>query len=202
MHGTNPVPKLPKKIPMQADPNAAPPALDDETLAFAARLFQYARMGHAEELAELFGQGLPANLRNDKGDSLLMLAAYHGQLEAVRALLDGGADPDLANDRGQMPLAAAAFKGAVPVVTLLLDRGATVDGRGEGGRTALMVAAMFNRTEIVGLLLARGADPFLEDGAGHTALSAAEQMGAQDTPEQLREAMDWRARQAAQRATR
>lgn len=94
MHGTNPVPKLPKKIPMQADPNAAPPTLDDETLAFAARLFQYARMGHAEELAELFGQGLPANLRNDKGDSLLMLAAYNGQAATARVILEAGVIPN------------------------------------------------------------------------------------------------------------
>ncbi|WP_375409194.1 ankyrin repeat domain-containing protein, partial [uncultured Methylobacterium sp.] len=92
---------------------ASPPALDDETLAFAGRVFQFARMGHADELSELFGQGLPANLRNDKGDSLLMLAAYNGQAETAKVILDHGGDPELANDRGQTPLAGAAFKGDV-----------------------------------------------------------------------------------------
>ena len=54
---------------------------------------------------------MPANLRNDKGDSLLMLACYHGHEEVVRLLLDHGGDTELSNDRGQTPLAAAAFKG-------------------------------------------------------------------------------------------
>ncbi|GJE81668.1 hypothetical protein CJNNKLLH_3021 [Methylorubrum thiocyanatum] len=187
MHG--PIPSYsPQKNPMQADPNAAPPALDDETLAFAARVFQYARMGHAEELAELFGQGLPANLRNDKGDSLLMLAAYNGQAAATRVILEAGGDPELANDRGQTPLAGAAFKGEAEIVRLLLEHGAQVDGAGDGTRTALMVAAMFDRTEIVELLLAHGADPAKRDAAGMSAADMARQMGAQNTPAQLERA--------------
>ena len=88
-------------------PNA-PPTLDDETLAFARRVFQHARAGNAPELAELFDAGLPLNLRNDKGDTLLMLASYHGHGDVVRLLMEHVADPELANDRGQTPLAAAA----------------------------------------------------------------------------------------------
>lgn len=169
------------------------PALDDETLAFAARVFQYARMGHAEELAELFGQGLPANLRNDKGDSLLMLAAYNGQAAAARVILEAGGNPELANDRGQTPLAGAAFKGDADIVRLLLEHGAQVDGAqvdgaGDGTRTALMVAAMFDRTEIVALLLAHGADPARRDATGMSAADMARQMGAKDTPAQLERA--------------
>ncbi|MDV2982833.1 UNVERIFIED_CONTAM: ankyrin repeat domain-containing protein [Methylobacteriaceae bacterium AG10] len=179
------------------------PALDDETLAFAARVFQFARMGHAEELAELFGQGLPANLRNDKGDSLLMLAAYNGQAAAARVILEAGGDPELANDRGQTPLAGAAFKGDADIVRLLLEHGAQVDGAqvdgaqvdgaqvdgaGDGTRTALMVAAMFDRTEIVALLLAHGADPARRDATGMSAADMARQMGAKDTPAQLERA--------------
>ncbi|URD37608.1 ankyrin repeat domain-containing protein [Methylobacterium tardum] len=161
------------------------PALDDETLAFAARVFQYARMGHAEELAELFGQGLPANLRNDKGDSLLMLAAYNGQEEATRVILEAGGDPELANDRGQTPLAGAAFKNDLAVARLLLQHGAAVDGTGSGSRTALMTAAMFDRTEMVDLLLQHGADPDRRDAAGQSAADMARAMGAQATPGQL-----------------
>src|SRR5689334_12100952 len=103
--------------------------LDEDTLAFVGRVFGLARGGVAGELAQLLRMGLPPNLRNEKGDSLLMLACYHGQAEAARVLLDAGADPELANDRGQMPLAGAAFKGALDVARLLLARGAAVDGR-------------------------------------------------------------------------
>ncbi|KQT61451.1 hypothetical protein ASG52_00745 [Methylobacterium sp. Leaf456] len=179
---------------MQADspetPPSAPPVLDDATLAFAARVFQYARMGHAEELAGLFAQGLPANLRNDKGDSLLMLAAYNGQTEAARVVLEAGGDPELANDRGQTPLAGAAFKGDAGIVDLLLDRGAAVDGTADGARTALMLAAMFDRVAIVERLLARGADPARRDASGMNAAELARQMGARETSALLERAAD------------
>ena len=106
------------------------PQPDEETIAFAGRVFQLARDGGAEQMRSLLAQGLPPNLRNDKGDTLLMLAAYHLRTDTVRALLEGGANPEIANDRGQTPLAAAAFKGAMPVVLALLDGGAAIDGAG------------------------------------------------------------------------
>jgi uncharacterized protein len=174
---------------MQGENTGIPSGLDDETLAFARRVFGYARGGLARELDELLAMGLPPNLRNEKGDSLLMLASYNGHADAVRVLLERGADPDLANDRGQTPLAGAAFKGDIEVTRLLLDRGAAVDGRSDGGKTPLMMAAMFNRTEMVDLLLAHGADPEARDAAGHDARTAAEAMGAPDTPGQLAQAI-------------
>lgn len=155
------------------------PALDDDTIAFAGRVFDMARRGRTEALSELLAMGLPPNLRNDKGDTLLMLAAYHGQAETVRALLAVGADPEVGNDRGQTALAAACFKGDEAAVEALLAR-AAVNGRGGDGRTALMTAAMFNRTAIVELLLLHGADPLLQDPAGRSAQALAEAMGAAD----------------------
>jgi ankyrin repeat protein len=169
---------------MSTEPTTKP-ALDEATIAFAGKVFQYARNGFAVELGELLAQGLPPNLMNDKGDTLLILASYHGHEPTVRCLLDHGADPEIANDRGQTALAAAAFKGSMPIVELLLDRGAKVDGSGRDGRTALMVAAMFNRAEMVDFLLARGADPQAQDAAGLTAEAAAIKMGATDTPARL-----------------
>jgi ankyrin repeat protein len=163
------------------DEGAAPrPALDEDTLAFARRVFHHARAGDAQSLGGLLRMGLPANLRNEKGDSLLMLASYHGHLDAARVLLEHGGDPELVNDRGQTPLAAAAFKGDAAMVRLLLERGAAVDGCGPDGRTALMTAAMFDRTDIVEILLAHGADPDARDAGGRSAWDAAEAMGAKE----------------------
>ncbi|WP_251982402.1 ankyrin repeat domain-containing protein, partial [Methylobacterium sp. B1] len=153
--------------------------------ATRAAVFQYARLGHSEDLADLFGQGLPANLRNDKGDSLLMLAAYNGQADATRVILEAGGDPELANDRGQTPLAGAAFKNDLAIAQLLLQHGARVDGTGDGTRTALMTAAMFDRTEMVDLLFRHGADRDRRDASGQSAPNLARAMGAQATPAQL-----------------
>ena len=165
---------------------APPPELDEATIAFAGRMFGAARGGDADQLEDVLCAGLPPNLRNDKGDTLLMLAAYHGHEAAVAVLLRHGADPSVVNDRGQTPLAAAAFKGSLPVARLLLEHGAAVDGVGADGRTALMVAAMFNRTEMLEMLLAHGADAGRQDAGGRTALDAAQTMGAMDAAARLR----------------
>lgn len=162
-------------------PPADPAQLDDDTLAFARKVFQMARGGETAELATLLSQGMPANLRNERGDSLLMLASYNGHPDTTKVLLDHGADPELQNDAGQSPLIGAAFKGDLAIATLLLDHGAQADGRGRDGKTPLMFAAMFNRVDIVRLLIDRGADPFAVDGAGVSSLDAAQRMGAADT---------------------
>jgi hypothetical protein len=155
--------------------------LDEDTLAFVRRVFGYARAGASAELAPLLAQGLPANLRNERGDSLLMLACYHGHLDTARLLLEHGADPEIMNDAGQAPLHGAAFKGDLAIATLLLEHGAQVDCAGPNGKTALLFAAMFNRTDIARLLLARGADPFRLDADGNAILEAARRMGALET---------------------
>ena len=86
--------------------------------------------------------------QNETGDSLIMLAAYHGHAEAVRALLSAGADPDRPNDRGQTPLAGAVFKGETEVVKALVDGGADPAA---GQPSAVDTARMFGQTELLAL---------------------------------------------------
>jgi ankyrin repeat protein len=92
--------------------------------------------------------GVPANLTNDRGDTLVMLAAYHGHAETVRVLLARGAEPGRINDRGQTPLAGAAFKGEYEVVKALLEGGADPKG---GTPSAVDTARMFGRAELLEL---------------------------------------------------
>ncbi len=131
----------------------------EEAAEFAEQVFNKAREGDAAMMAALLTKGLPPNLRNHKGDTLLMLAAYHGHVETVKVLLEHKADPEIRNDNGQSPIAGAAFKGDLAVVTALVDGGAQVEGSSFDGRTALMMAAMFNRVAIVDYLISKGADP-------------------------------------------
>ncbi|MBO0904336.1 ankyrin repeat domain-containing protein [Jiella sonneratiae] len=151
----------------------------------ATRVFNAARAGEAAELAAFLDAGIPVNLTNEKGDSLLMLASYHGHLDATRILLEKGADPERRNDRGQAPLAGAAFKGEMDIARLLLDHGAAVDGSGDDGRTALMTAAMFDRIAMVELFVERGADIEARAADGVTAEGAARAMGAAKAAERL-----------------
>jgi ankyrin repeat protein len=100
------------------------PMDDPELVEFATRLFGLARSGQTEALSAYVDAGVPADLANDAGDTLLMLAAYHGYADTVRALVERGADPGRQNDRGQTPLAGAVFKKEPEVVRALLDAGA------------------------------------------------------------------------------
>ncbi len=113
---------------------------DPELEEFATRLFALARAGETDTLRAYVEAGVPADLTNGKGDTLLMLAAYHGHAETVRMLTELGADPDRANDRGQTPLAGAVFKKESDVVRALLDAGAEPSA---GTPSAIDTARMF-----------------------------------------------------------
>ncbi|WP_131741470.1 ankyrin repeat domain-containing protein [Actinomadura roseirufa] len=119
---------------------------DPELAEFATRVFAMAREGDTARLVAYLEAGLPVNLANDRGDTLLMLAAYHGHAATVRALTARGADPERANDRGQRPLAGAVFKQEADVVRALLDAGA--DPRA-GTPSAVDAARMFGQAEFL-----------------------------------------------------
>ncbi|GGY67883.1 ankyrin repeat domain-containing protein [Streptomyces xanthochromogenes] len=122
--------------------------LDPEVVELASKIFELARQGDAEALAAYVDAGVPANLTNDRGDSLVMLAAYHGHAEAVAALLARGADADRANDRGQTPLAGAVFKGEDAVIKALLAGGVDPSA---GTPSAVDTARMFGKAELLAL---------------------------------------------------
>ena len=143
------------------------------------------------------------NARNERGDSLLLAAAYAGRREIFRLLLDKGAgvnlfdaaalglgdraseilgrDPALVNAHshdGWTALHLAAFFGHRDLAALLLDRGADVNSRSRSERfaranTPLHAAAANRQVEVAALLLERGADVNARDGSGFTPLALA-----------------------------
>ncbi|MFF3335813.1 ankyrin repeat domain-containing protein [Streptomyces sp. NPDC002888] len=123
-------------------------APDPEVVELATKIFDLARQGQTEALVAYVDAGVPANLTNDRGDSLVMLAAYHGHAGAVRALLARGADADRVNDRGQTPLAGAVFKGEEEVIRALLDAGVDPSA---GTPSAVDTARMFGKADLLKL---------------------------------------------------
>ncbi|MFF9401974.1 MULTISPECIES: ankyrin repeat domain-containing protein [unclassified Streptomyces] len=121
---------------------------DPEVIELATKVFDLARRGETDTLAAYVDAGVPADLTNDRGDSLLMLAAYHGHAAAVTALVRRGADPDRANDRGQTPLAGAVFKGENEVIEALLAAGADPAA---GTPSAVDTARMFGKSDLLEL---------------------------------------------------
>ncbi len=125
--------------------------IDPGVIELAGRVFDLARGGRTDELVAYVDAGVPVNLTNDKGDTLLILAAYHGHQGTVEALLERHADPARVNDRGQTALAAAVFRQSPETVRHLLAAGADPDA---GGPSARATAEFFELPAMTELLSA------------------------------------------------
>jgi ankyrin repeat protein len=118
-------------------------------LQLAQELFDHARAGRTAALVEYVEAGIPVNLRDEAGNTLLMLAAYYGHAETVAALARLGADVDRLNDQGQSPLAGAVFKRWAAVVDVLVDAGASARA---GTPSALNTALAFGLEDLAARL--------------------------------------------------
>ena len=123
-----------------------PTSSEARLVELAHQMCDLAREGDAERLAAYVDAGCPVDLTDASGNTLLMLASYHGHAGVVVALADRGADVDRVNDRGQSPLAGAVFKGEREVVDALVAAGADPDA---GTPTARETAAMFGQTDLL-----------------------------------------------------
>ncbi len=123
------------------------PEMPPEVLQVAHACFDVARHGDAPRLASYIEHGLPVDLADPNGNTLVMLAAYHGRDDVVALLIERGADVNRLNDAGQSPLAGAIFKGENEVVRMLLAAGADPD---IGTPTGRATAEMFGRADLLG----------------------------------------------------
>ncbi|CAF9914842.1 MAG: hypothetical protein ALECFALPRED_009799 [Alectoria fallacina] len=129
------------------DQTIQPTPESSEVIAFATRMYDAARQGDMPIFEQALPAGLPPNMTNDKGDSLLMLSTYHGHAPLSQLLLSHGADPNRLNDRSQSPLAGAVFKNENEIVDILLRAGADVD---LGRPSAWEAVELFKKTDEYG----------------------------------------------------
>ncbi|HLT28705.1 MAG TPA: ankyrin repeat domain-containing protein [Myxococcaceae bacterium] len=92
-----------------------------ELLSLTREAFGQARSGRAPALEALLACGVPVDIRNEHGDSLLMLAVANGHLEAAQILLEHGADPEITNALGASPIQVASRREDDAMVVLLLE---------------------------------------------------------------------------------
>src|SRR5699024_2986255 len=99
-------------------------SLTEQDIDFLNSVFDLARDNKPAALKSLFDQGIPVDLTNAKGDTLLILAAYYEHSELVQLLINEGADLDRLNERGQTALVCATFRNNLPIARMLMDAGA------------------------------------------------------------------------------
>ncbi|KAJ9657313.1 hypothetical protein H2201_008217 [Coniosporium apollinis] len=173
-----------------AQPPSTPSELPPAALDLAAKIFDLARTGATDSLSAYLTAGIPPNLTNHAGDTLLMLAAYHDHVSTVRLLISRGADVNALNGRGQSPLAGAVFKGYEEVVKALVEAGADVEA---GQPTAVEAGWMFRRWGCLRLMgvqvddegnpgegVERPALPGMLDGMGRPVEGGVQNGGAQN----------------------
>jgi ankyrin repeat protein len=117
-------------------------------------------------------------VRSDRDESPLMLAALKGLTEVCEKLIAMDAD---VNKPGWTPLHYAATGGHVAVIRLLLDNHAYIDAASPNGSTPLMMAAMYGSASAVKLLLESGADSALKNDLGLTAIDFALKVDHQES---------------------
>lgn len=67
-------------------------------------VFSYARHGRCEEIERLFSKGLPVDVRDAYGNTVLTIACQNGNKRVAKAVLRRGANINARNHKGNTPL--------------------------------------------------------------------------------------------------
>jgi ankyrin repeat protein len=103
-------------------------------------------------------------------NSMLIMAAFEGNIDRCDSLLKAGADVNTITPEGITPLMYASQNGFTQLAGLLIKYGALVDARPFDGVTALIAAVRADRQEVAELLIRNNAAIDVADYYGGTPL--------------------------------
>lgn len=150
----------------------AAPAENKET----SRIFGKLREGDINEILAMSEKNEFLKLRDQLGNTPLLLGALYLDAAQLELLLKQGSDPKATNDAGATALMWALDD--LEKVRVLLRHGAEVNAATKAGTTALMIACQQHGSAPVVLeLLGHGADLHAKNESGMNALFAAAQCG-------------------------
>ncbi|KAJ1403182.1 ankyrin repeat-containing domain protein [Ochromonadaceae sp. CCMP2298] len=99
-------------------------------------VFSYARHGRVEEIEKLFAKGLPVDVRDAFGNTVLTIACQNGNKRVAKGVLRRGANINARNHRGNTPLHYTYHYGyGDSLGEYLVSKGADADARNNAGRT-------------------------------------------------------------------
>lgn len=136
-----------------------------------APLLAAVRGGFLETSEFLLGRGARLNVKDERGDTLLLWAAKSDNYELVRLIAEGfiakGMGLDSPDRDGNTPLRRAAERGRTAMVKYLVAKGAKVNS---GRKSPLFAAVRGGNLEMAKYLLGHGARTDLKDIEGRTPL--------------------------------
>ncbi len=110
-------------------------------------------------IEQILSKKVNVNAKNQDGDTPLIIAAVHGDVDVAKALMAKGADINAKGAKdGATPLMVAVYTGDLELAKALLDKKADLNSVNQDGDTALSIAVRNGEVEIVELLLSKGAD--------------------------------------------
>ena len=159
--------------------------------------------GHVEVFKILLKAIGDPNIKQENGETLLMIASYCGQVDIVQTLLENGADPNICDNKGNNALHAVLFseESKLDIAQILTSWKVNVNKQNNGGVTPLMIASSKGYIEMIlklldskgsialmyacknehevdaHLFITYNADPSLTDNNGSTALCYAAKGG-------------------------
>lgn len=90
--------------------------------------FEHLRLNQREEdLDEALARGFDIDTLDDRGETLLLNAAYSGEREWAQVLLSRGANPNIANPMGNTAIMIAVFDGRRQMFEILMRHGAKLE---------------------------------------------------------------------------
>lgn len=163
------------------EPNTPPQDLNAAPEAF----FTAIENGDRAAVMHTLSTQSASELRDPRGWTPLMMAAFSGQKEMLALLLHHQADVNAQDTGGNRALHWAAFGGDAACAQLLLQHHAKPDAHNHFGWTPLLQAAARNHPEVAKLLIDAGVnlDSATEDG--YTALHQASAAGYHELVELL-----------------
>jgi len=99
-------------------------------------LFSYARHGRCEEIERKLDEGLPVDVRDEYGNTMLITACQNGNKRVAKAVLRRGADINSRNYKGNTPLHYCYHYGYGETLgQYLISKGADSDAKNNFGRS-------------------------------------------------------------------
>jgi hypothetical protein len=133
------------------------------------------RNANREMVQLLLASGATVNLKNESGQTVLMMLDDDATSDLMWDLINAGAKVNLQDDTGDTALMQAASANNLEALKTLIDAGAEVNTKNKHGRTALMLAAGEGYVNIVRALVLAGADINATDEDRSDALAYARQ---------------------------